>query len=203
MNTKQKFAIGAPLILIVVMYTIFQLLAGIFRENWRIGWYFGLVLYWIIWGAVFPSWVIGRESIRELIKPQKLNIKILLLVLFPLVMASLYRFIPGMEYEKTSVWIFLLLLTTAFGNGFFEEVLWRGVYMKLFPDNTLLRIIWPSIWFALWHYAPGSVSPSKNVIGIIVGSGIFGFYLSYLAKKTNTVWWCIVTHTIGGIIMVG
>jgi membrane protease YdiL (CAAX protease family) len=203
MNTKQKFAIVAPLILIVVMYTIFQLLAGIFRENWRIAWYIGLVLYWLIWGAVFPSWVIGRESIRELIKPQKLDTKILLLVLFPLVIASLYRFIPGMEYEKTSVWIFLLLLSTAFGNGFFEEVLWRGVYMKLFHDSTLLRIIWPSIWFALWHYAPGSVSPSKNIIGIIVGAGIFGFYLSYLAKKTNTVWWCIVTHTIGGIIMVG
>jgi hypothetical protein len=29
-----------------------------------------------------------------------------------------------------------------------------------------------------------------------------GFYLSYLAKKRNTVWWGIVVHIVGGIIMV-
>jgi len=74
--------------------------------------------------------------------------------------------------------------------------------MKLFPGNILFRIVWPSIWFALWHYAPGSVSPNANVLGLIIGSGLFGFYLSFLAKKTGTIWWSIVTHILGGIIMV-
>ncbi len=97
----------------------------------------------------------------------------------------------------------LLLLSTAFGNGFFEEVLWRGVYMQLFPENYFFRIIWPSTWFALWHYVPGSVSPSGNVIGLIIGAGFLGVYSSYLAKWTNTIWWSIVAHTLGGIIMVG
>ncbi len=202
MSNKRKSAIIAPLILIAVMYPIFQLLSGAFGENWRIGWYLGLVLYWLTWCIAFPVWIIGKESIAKIIRPQRLNVKVFLLVLFPLLMASLYRFIPGMEYQKPSVWILLLLLSTNFGNGFFEEVLWRGVYMELFPDSTLFRIVWPSIWFALWHYVPGSVAPNGNVLGLMIGSGLMGFYLSFLAKKTGTIWWTIVAHTLGAVIMI-
>ncbi|MFC2054702.1 CPBP family intramembrane glutamic endopeptidase [Chloroflexota bacterium] len=203
MNNKKKFVIIAPLILIAVMYPVFQILAGAFEGNWRIGWYLGLVIYWLIWGAAFPLLMIGKESIRRIIQPHKLNTKIFFLVMFPVLMASLYRFIPGMGYQKPSVWIFLLILSTTFGNGFFEEVLWRGVYMELFPDSTMFRIIWPSFWFAIWHYVPGSVHPDGNVVALIIGAGAFGLYLSFLAKKTNTLWWSIVAHTLGGIIMIG
>lgn len=202
MDNKQRFFIIAPLILLGVMYPIFQILARLFGENWRTGWFLGLLIYWSIWGAAFPIWIIGKEKIVTMIRPQRPNGKILILVAFPLLMASLYRLIPGMKYEKAGVLTLLLLLSTAFGNGFFEEILWRGVSMQLFPDNIFFRIIWPSIWFALWHYAPGSVSPSGNVIGLMIGSGFFGFYLSYLAKRTNGLWWCIVAHTLGGVIMV-
>jgi membrane protease YdiL (CAAX protease family) len=104
-------------------------------------------------------------------------------------------------YEKESVWITFLIFSTPFGNGFFEELLWRGMYLRLFPRHLFYRMIWPSVWFALWHYAPGSVS-SGNPAGLMIGSGMMGLYLSYLTKKTNTVWWAIVVHTVGGIIMV-
>lgn len=202
MRAKQKIVIIAPLILIAVMHPIFHVLGGQFTENWRMGWFFGLVSYWLLCGTAFPLWLIGKENILMLIRPHKPNTKIALLVAFPLLMAALYRFIPGMEYKKESVLTILLLFSTAFGNGFFEEVLWRGVYMQLFPENYFFRIIWPSTWFALWHYVPGSVSPSGNVIGLIIGAGFLGFYSSYLAKWTNTIWWSIVAHTLGGIIMV-
>jgi len=201
MNSKQKIAIISPLLLIGVMYPVFQLLSGGFGGS-VIGWYLGLVLYWLIWCTAFPLWIIGKESIRTIIRPQRLNLKVSLLVLFPLIGASLYRLVPGMGYEKPSPWILLLLLSTTFGNGLFEEVLWRGVYMELFPDSILFRIIWPSIWFALWHYAPGSVSSDGNELGLMIGSAVFGFYLSFLAKKTETIWWSIVVHTIGAIIMI-
>ena len=202
MSSKQKIVVISPLILIGMMYPVFHILAGAFGENWRIAWYLGLIFYWLIWGGVFPWLMIGKESILRLIRPQKLDAKTLSGVRFPLIMAGLFRFISGMEYEKPSVWIFLLLISTNLGNGFFEEVLWRGVYMELFPDSILFRIVWPSIWFALWHYAPGSVSPSGNAIGLIIGSGLMGFYLSFLAKKTGTIYWTIIAHTIGGFIMV-
>lgn len=202
MNNKQIIAIIAPLILMGVMYPIFQILNRTFKGNWRMGWYLGLVIYWILWGGIFPWLLIGKTEILKLIQPERLTLQIFILVLIPLIGAGLYRMIPGMDYDKPSVWIFLLLVSTNIGNGFFEEVLWRGVYLELFPTNILLSMLWPSLWFALWHYIPGSVAPDGNTIGLMIGSGFMGFYLSFLAKKTGTIWWTILMHTIGGFIMI-
>ena len=202
MRSKQKIAVISPLILICLMYPAFRIMAWAFEENWRIGWYLGLIIYWLIWGAIFPWLMIGKESIRRIIRPRNLDTKVFFLLVFPLLMAGLYKFIPGMKYEKPNIWIFLLLITTNFGNGFFEEVLWRGVYMELFPDSNLFRIVWPSIWFALWHCVPGSVSPNGNVLGLMIGAGFLGFYLSFIAKITGTIWWTIIAHTLGGFIMI-
>jgi phosphate/sulfate permease len=74
--------------------------------------------------------------------------------------------------------------------------------MELFPDSLFFRIVWPTIWFGLWHYVPVSVSSDESVVGMIIGSGLMGFYLSFLAKKTGTIWWNILAHTIGGFIMI-
>jgi membrane protease YdiL (CAAX protease family) len=200
MNGRQKIAIVAPLILTGVMYPTFQLLSGALGQT--AGWYLGLATYWLVWGGVFPWLMIGKASIQQLIRPQKLTSGISLLVLFPLLMAGLYRFLTGMDYDKPSVWTFLLLVSTNFGNGVFEEILWRGMYLELFPDSVFFRIVWPSTWFALWHYAPGSVSLSGNAIGLMIGSGLMGFYLSFLANRTGTIWWTIIAHTIGGFIMI-
>jgi membrane protease YdiL (CAAX protease family) len=95
-----------------------------------------------------------------------------------------------------------MMISTAFGNGIFEEILWRGAYLKLFPENIWIRIIWASIWFALWHYVPGSISKDGNPIPLMIGSLMFGFVLSFTAHKTKSIWWCIVSHIVGGLIMV-
>jgi membrane protease YdiL (CAAX protease family) len=202
MTNKQKIAIVAPVVLITVMVPIFRILGGLFGESWRIGWYLGLVLYWIIWGAAFPWVLIGKDSIGRIVRPRKPDIRALLFVAFLLLIAGLYRFIPGMEYEKQSAWIFILLISTNLGNGFFEELLWRGMYLELFPDSLLFQMIWPSVWFGLWHFVPGSLSPDGNVLVLMIGSGMMGFYLSYVARKTGTIWWTIVAHAVGGFIMI-
>ena len=178
MERKQVLVVFVPIVIIVVMYPIFHFLSAVFHHNWRIGWLLGLAIYWVIWGLIFSLFIIGRENIRRLITPQKPTMPIIVLVLFPLVMTALFKFIPGgMAYEKPNALIILLLISSAFGNGIFEEILWRGVYMKLFPQNLLLRIVWPSIWFGLWHYVPGSVNPeSGHVVGLIIGALFLGFY---------------------------
>jgi membrane protease YdiL (CAAX protease family) len=196
---KKKVAIAVPPILVGGMVIVFQILSRTLGET--LGWYLGLVFYWLVWGAAFPLWLIGRKKILKIVQPRRINRGVILLLTIPILGASLNKLIPGMNYRSSDMWIFLMMISTAFGNGFFEEVLWRGVYMELFPQRTYYRIVWPGLWFALWHYAPGSVSGDGNVIALMVGSGFMGFYLSILAKKTNTIWWGIVAHTIGGIIM--
>ena len=202
MNSKQIITIIAPPILVGVMIPVFRLLAMAFPQDWRYGWALGLALYWLTWCGLLPLALTGKDSLYALIHPQRLTFQIFILVLIPLIGAGLSRLVPGMTYQKPTVWIFLILLTTTFGNGFFEEILWRGVYLELFPKNVLWGMIWPSLWFALWHYAPGSVAPGGKPWGLMIGSGAMGFYLSFLARRTRTIWWTILMHTIGGIIMI-
>ena len=204
MNRQKAFALFSSVLAPVTMYPVFRVLSAVFQDNWRIGWILGLMIYWLLWGMVYPISVAGRESIRAMIKPQKPDITLILLVLFPLIMAVVFKYIPGgMHYDKPDKWILMLLIFSAFGNGFFEEIFWRGVYMQLFPRNIFYRIVWPSIWFGLWHYVPGSLNPSEgHVMGLMIGALFLGFYSGFLAWKTNSLWWSILTHVVGGLIIV-
>ena len=159
MSQKQIIALVAPLVLLAVMVSVFQALAKAFGERWRSAWYLGLVTYWLTWCTLLLLWMVAREN---------------LLALVPLVLASLYKLVPGMEYQKPTIWIWLLTLSTNPGNGFFEELLWRGVYMELFPNSILFQIVWPSVWFRLWYCAPGAIAPDGNPLGLMIGSGTLG-----------------------------
>jgi membrane protease YdiL (CAAX protease family) len=200
-DSRQRIAIFTPFFLVGVMIPVFRLLSGWF-ENPVIGWYLGLIFYWLTWCTIVPLRLIGKKRLGEILRPQMPNLTIILLVLFPAGMAALTKVLTGMGYAKAELWVWLLYISTAFGNGFFEELLWRGVYMELFPGRIFYRIVWPSIWFALWHFAPGSVSANSNPLALIIGAGLFGFLLAFLAKKTDRIWWGVVAHVVGGIVMV-
>lgn len=204
MNMKQIIIFIIPPVLLAIMYPIFNSLAEVL-DNDRIAWYLGLIIYWILWGMVFPIIMIGKNNIIALIRPQRPKVAIIVPISIILLGALSARlFVPGMEYEKQNAWILLLLLSTCFGNGFFEELLWRGVYYELYPNNIFFRMIWPSIWFGIWHYVPVSINNNEltGLIGMIIGPILMGLVLSYMTKKTGTLWWSILAHTIGGIIMV-
>jgi membrane protease YdiL (CAAX protease family) len=200
MNAKQIIALCMPIILLAVMYPVFQLIARKFGKS--AGWYSGLVIYWIVWGAGFPLLLLGSHAIIDLLRPQKIELNALFLMSIPIIFAAIGRIFFGGKYEKASVWALFALLATAVGNGIFEELLWRGTYLMLFPGSILYQIIWPSLWFALWHYAPGSVSRGGNVWVLMAGALFFGLFLSILARQTNTIWWSILAHTLAGIVMV-
>jgi membrane protease YdiL (CAAX protease family) len=199
-SKKQKIVVFAPIALLASMYFVYRQLAHVYGS--QLAWYGGFWIYWLGWGAIFSFAMAGKEEISRLIRPRRPSTKVVLLVIFPLIMTVIFRILTGSQYAKPNALWTVLLISTAFGNGFFEEVLWRGVYLSFFPKNIFYSIIWPAFWFALWHYIPGSLSPNSNVIGLMIGSGLFGLYLGFLAKRTGAVWWCIVCHTLGGILMV-
>jgi hypothetical protein len=73
MNKKQKIAVISPLVLIGVMVPIFRFLAHQFGET--MGWYLGLGVYWIVWGAFFPIIMLGKERLGKIIRPRKISLK--------------------------------------------------------------------------------------------------------------------------------
>jgi membrane protease YdiL (CAAX protease family) len=206
LSRKQRIAIVAPLVLMAMMYPVFRLLDSVLgdRLDGYLGWYLGLVAYWIVWGAGFSLWILGWSRIKQLIRPRRPTIPVILLVAFPVLMAAAVLLIPGMGYEKQSIGILLLLGSTTIGNGLFEETLWRGIYLELFREQRFWRVGWAGVWFGLWHMIPVSINSGAfaEVIPMVIGSMFFGFYLAFLAKKTDSVWWPMVAHLLGGLVMV-
>ena len=198
---KSKLIIGviAPPILFLVMYLIYNVLGIIFGSE--IGWFLGLTVYWMLCGLLFSAWLIGFQKIKRLSSPRRLKLKLIPFIIFPMVMALIFSYLSGIEYKQTNLLALILFVITVFGNGIFEEILWRGVYMELYPKNYFLRFIYSTIWYALFHFASGSLSSNSNVLGLVIGSAFFGIFLALLAKWTNTIWWSILCHILGGFVM--
>ncbi len=85
----------------------------------------------------------GKASILKLIRAQRFQLKGALLASVPVVFAAIGRFQFGMEYEKAATCAAVGLLATALGNGFFEEVLWRGTSTQLFPTAPCFALSGP------------------------------------------------------------
>jgi membrane protease YdiL (CAAX protease family) len=199
-NVRQIIALLMPVLLIAVMYPFFQFLARRFGN--QVGWFAGLAVYWLMWGLAYSLLMLGGERLLDLVRPRPLDGKALLLASIPVIFAAIGRFGFGMAYDKPTTWVAAGLIVTAVGNGLFEELLWRGTYLALFPDSFWIPVVWSGLWFALWHYAPGSVSSEGGVVGLMTGAAFFGLFLGLLARQTGTIWWCILSHTLAGIVMV-
>lgn len=104
-------------------------------------------------------------------------------------------------YQRSSQVVLLLLTLTAFGNGLFEELLWRGVYLRFFVDLPCYRVVWPSLWFGLWHVAP-VMSRHGPVLAYVLGAMFLGLYLAFIARRTGGVFWPIVAHTCGALVAI-
>ena len=180
LKSKRITGIIAPPILWLGMLFTYQIYGLVFGRE--IGWYLGLFTYWMICGLLFSSYLIGIKRIKELSAPRKLNLKMIPVIIFPVVMAFLFSLISGIEYSKVNLVGIVCLIMTTFGNGIFEEILWRGVYMELYPKSNFMRVGYSTFWYAVFHFASGSLSSSGNILGLVIGSAFFGIYLSLLAK---------------------
>jgi membrane protease YdiL (CAAX protease family) len=140
------------------------------------------------------------EEIPRTVPHRKLNAVEWFLFFFPLAMALIGRFV--MNYDKADMWGRLILIFMAFANGILEEILWRGVYFTLFPDNIRWGFVWPTLWFALWHLAPGSVSVSFSPWVLMAGAVVFGACWGWIAMKTDSIRWSALSHTLTALVRV-
>ena len=46
------------------------------------------------------------------------------------------------------------------------------------------------------------LSQDGNPVPLVIGSGFFGLLLGFLAWKTDSIFWCIIAHVVGGLIIV-
>jgi membrane protease YdiL (CAAX protease family) len=195
MNRKQIVALAALPILTLTMIPAYRLLARWLGR--KRAWYAGFVVYWLIWCIPFSLWAIGWRKFRELLKFQRMcKAEWFMLIIFP-TLAFLGRYTLNKSQRSTGEKTLLIFVTIM--NSFWEEVLWRGVYITLFPDNRWWGAVWPTAWFALWHYAPGSISPLTDVRTLMIGAGALGASLSWVSWKTQSIRTAALSHILGGL----
>jgi hypothetical protein len=195
MTKKQQIAIVAPLFLVVMMTGVFQAALWVLK-NRQLAWYAGFLVYWPVWCILFPWLLLGRDRLLSLFRASKLNRWEWGLFVFPPALVLIGVFIH--RYDPSDLMTKLILVFTSFTTGTLEEVLWRGVYIDLFPKNRFWGLIWPTIGFALWHFAPGTVStiPAPALMG---GALVVGACWSLLAYQTGTVRWSAISHILTGL----
>jgi membrane protease YdiL (CAAX protease family) len=84
-------------------------------------------------------------------------------------------------------------------NASAEELLWRGTYLAVFPNSPALGYLYPTVGFAVWHYAPQVVFPSRYPGGrtsFVLSAGLFGLIWGRVASRNGSVGWSLVSHVL-------
>ncbi|MFC7046066.1 type II CAAX prenyl endopeptidase Rce1 family protein [Halobacteriaceae archaeon GCM10025711] len=167
------------------------------------GYLAAFALYWAGWCLLLPAVVLGGvRGIRDLFRehePRFGDRKLLTIGLLTWgpVVVFFVRFLPGV----TDATVPVILVSVAVGViiGVTEEVLWRGTFVRSFPESAWLGYVYPSVGFALWHVAPQSTSPNPmpgGVYSFILYSLLLGLSLGYYSWQTKSIRWATIIHVV-------
>lgn len=193
-------ALALPLLLLPVMAGVFALSARLLGAE--AGYLLGFGFYWLFWCLFVPRWLLGKEQFTSILRdraplfsrPNWLAATLWLLVTLVAVLMYAGNFL------RAPLTLILLAAPLATVNGFCEEILWRGLYVRLFPRNVWLAILYPSLGFALWHLAPQVIFPAENVIGFVLSTFFLALPYSYIAYRTGSAKWTALSHSLSGIL---
>lgn len=103
--------------------------------------------------------------------------------------------------KTTEVMISLALL--ALFIGFHEEVIWRGVIMKvLSPQGTMKAVLWSAFFFGIIHFNTILVgaSPAYSLLQVIA-SFLGGIGLAAIRTRIQSLWPLILAHGVNDFAM--
>jgi membrane protease YdiL (CAAX protease family) len=179
------------------MYIVFQGLALLIGKD--LAWYVGLFIYWVVFCITVPVFLIGKEKVLSKFRYRATTFLNWLIVAVPIIFTLIGVFFVLENMERTLaeslVWIGM-----GVGNGVFEEILWRGTYAELFEDDIIFGWLWPALWFAIWHIAPGSLSQNLSVDILVGGALFYGLCWGWVSYKTKSILLTSGSHFLSGIV---
>ena len=197
-SSAQVIALLAPPLLTATMYLAFTgLVAALGFER---GYLAAFTIYWVGWCLLVPVVLLGPRTLSALFEdgsPRFGSRRYLTLglLLWPLPVAFVFAFLP--RVGDIGVRIFVASLLVGVIIGVTEEVLWRGLYVELFPEDPLFGLLYPSIWFGLWHLAPQSVLASEfpgAPYSFVLYAILLGLSYGYYSWVTGSIRWGMVSH---------
>jgi len=193
-------AFSLPLLLLPGMGVVF-----VTSSHWLgadAGYLLGFGFYWLFWCLLVPRALLGKAEFASILRDRAplFNRPNWLAALLWLAVTLIAVLMYAREFLHAPLSMILLAVPLAALNGFCEEILWRGLYVRLFPRNPWLGILYPSLGFALWHLAPQVIFPAENVIGFVVSTFFLALSYGCIAWRTGSAKWTAISHSLSGIL---
>jgi membrane protease YdiL (CAAX protease family) len=192
--------LALPILLIAsnaVIFTVLSQLAG--DET---GYLLGFIFYWSFWCLLIPGLLVRKHRFASLLTDRRPlfgrdNRPAALLWGLVIFVAILMY---GRDFLAAPPALILIAVLLAVVNGVCEELLWRGVYVRVFPANPWWGILYPSIGFAAWHFVPQMVYPAENVFGFVLSTLFLGLVYGFIAYRTGSAKWTAISHSLSGAV---
>lgn len=190
-----------PPFLLLTTYFAYRFLVG--RLGPRRGYLAGFLFYWLAWCLLLPLVLLGPQGFLDLFRLEGTGLGDpwwlgLIALLIPLALGYGYAF-PRALRRRPGWSVLLVSAALALVNGTLEEVLWRGTYAAVFPNDWLLAILFPALGFGLWHLAPQSVHPNTAPGGrwsLVAVAAALGLLWGWVAYSGGSILWVVVSHIL-------
>jgi len=203
-KTKSYFLLLLPLALILTTASVFYVSSNLLGSN--LGYVIGFSFYYIFWCYGATLALIGKKGFVTLFKEANPLFRkknwYLIIIFFLIVLGTIMMYLIPSINEAT-LNLILLAIPIALVHGVGEETLWRGLYIRTFPKNIILGLIYPSIAFALWHLSPQIIFPSENLLAFIASTLFLGLSYAIIAYKTGSIRWIALLHVLGSLLALG
>ncbi|OHD57400.1 MAG: hypothetical protein A2Y33_07915 [Spirochaetes bacterium GWF1_51_8] len=169
------------------------------------GYLIGFGFYWLFWCLLIPLLLLKKNFPTVFRNKKPLftlkNWWILLLLASTIIAPVFMYFIPGLPVTP----LFVVLAGIAFGfvHAFFEELFWRGVYISFFPDDWVMGVVFPTVMFSLWHFAPQIAIPDPNMPVFVASTLPLGIVYALTARASGSALWSAIAHGISGALAFG
>jgi membrane protease YdiL (CAAX protease family) len=206
-TSKQYILLIVPPVLILVMYLAYQGFVAMWGA--KVGYFAAFSLYWIAGCLLLPLWILGRDGVLSLFQRvreplgQPLWLGATLLI-WPPLLAGLT--VLPVKFPQLTFAIVAGSAGLALVNATLEEVLWRGAYIRTFPQEKLWGWIYPSIGFSLWHIAPLSVHNNPMPGGMysyLLSALVIGLSYGWVAWRTGSIRWTVASHVLMNFLGMG
>ena len=196
-QNKRLILLFIPILLLLSCAFVFWQASAVFGA--RPGYLFGFLFYWLFWCIFIPVGLIGIKSIIQLFtyKNRMFNPGIILCLFIPLIFVYAYAFPAAIRASNFTI-VFLSLVISLV-NAPLEEILWRGVYLKIFKEEKYKGILYSSVGLAVWHYAPQVIFSNPHPGGahsFVIFAFFLGLAYAFAAWKQQSLFWVTIAHVL-------
>jgi hypothetical protein len=192
---RRVVALSLPVVMPLAMTATFMVTEERLGETG--GYVAGFGVYWAACAALSVG-LLGRDGVRRVSRDRRPRLPRPVIVgaallLWPPAGAIATRFVP--EIGSATPRMVATIAGVAVANAVLEELLWRGVYVTLWPENPWLGWVWPAVGFGAWHIAPQVIHrAAMGPLAYVVSATALGLSWGWVAWRTKSIRWTTVSH---------